>query len=319
MAKKDTMIYFLRIMSKYSDIDNPLKVKDIMELMKNEYDITLTKQTVYNYIDLLNEMDIEINDAGAGKYMSYRILEKSEVELLIHSIISNNTISKKYSNDLIDKLKSSQSIYFDSNFAKVYNVDKKENKDLFLNIEVINDCIKKNKKVKFTYTKYNMNKEIVPSRERPYTVTPLCIVCHDSRFYFICKYDTQNEYMSFRIDKMINCMESRHEIDNPVYIDPYEYSKHRLYMYGGDIKEFTLRVNKTILDDIIELFGKDIEFYNETKDTFDVNVKTTEKAIKYFAMQYVDYVIVLNPIEIRNEIKEKLEKKLKKYQDSSNI
>ena len=313
MAKKDALIYFLRIMSRYSDAEHPLKVRQIMELMKSEYGVTVTKQTVYNYIDLLNEMDLEINDSGTGKYISYRVLEKSEVELLIHSIVSNSTISRHYTDDLAKKLLSTQSKYYTSNITKFYNVDKKDNRELFLNIEVISECIQNKQKVKFMYTKYNTNKEIVDYREKPYTVTPLCIVCRDGRFYFVCKYDTKDGIFSFRLDKIRNCQPSKHKIEIEYHLDPYDYSKNRLYMYGGDIHTFTLQCSKVVLDDIIESFGTDVKIYNETENTFDCEVQTTDIAIKFFTLQFINFVVVLKPQKMRDEIKHRLEQALTKY------
>ncbi|MDY4788564.1 MAG: hypothetical protein SO253_04570 [Bacilli bacterium] len=167
MRKKEGILCFLDVMIKYSDENHPLSVAKIMELLKEKHHIDVAKQTVYNYFEVLEAMNIEVVKGDKGRYLLSRTLEKEEAFLLCHSIIANNTIEEKYSQDMIQKIIGTQSTYFDSSFIHyIYNVDKKDNKDLFLNISLIGECIKTKCKISFNYTTYNFKKEIINKREK---------------------------------------------------------------------------------------------------------------------------------------------------------
>ena len=313
IKEHDNFIYFLRVLTKYSDCNHPMSVSQIISKFKECYDVTLTKQTVYNYLSMADSMNIDINSCTKGRYIASRQLEEGEATFLIHSIISNRSLSEKYTKDLVGKILGTQSVYYDSGIQNIYVADKKDNKALLLNVDLINKAIKDHVKISFDYTKYGYDGEVIPFREKKYTVSPLFIICRDSNLYLICKYDTKDTIFSFRIDKIFNLELTTYEIEYAYDIDPKEYSKHRLYMYNGKIEEFVLRCNENVLDDIYDNFGKKIKPYNIENGTFDVKVKTTEKAIMFFAHQYVDSVTILYPMSTKEKMKDELKRAIGKY------
>lgn len=88
--------------------------------------------------------------------MDSRQFEKSEINLLCHSIHSSHIIPDNSSRQLIDKLLSTQNRYVKSEFNnRVYskNYRKSKNKEFFLNIELLLEAIQQHKPIRFEYTK----------------------------------------------------------------------------------------------------------------------------------------------------------------------
>ena len=313
IKEHDNFIYFLRVLNKYTDCTHPLSVKQIIEKFKEEYNEHITKQTVYNYLSMAESMDIDINTCSKGKYLASRQIEEGEATFLIHSIISNRSLSEKYTKDLIEKIMSTQSLYYDPGVQNIYVCDKKNNRALLLNVDLINKAIREKKKISFMYTKYDYDGEVIPYREKKYTVSPLFIISRDNKIYLVCKYDTQNTIFSFRVDKIVDVVITDYPIEIDTQLDPKQFSKHRLYMYSGRIQEFVLRCDEKVLDDVFDNFGKNIKPFNVCDGKFDITVKTTEKAIKFFASQYINHVTVIYPVAVKEAIRDDLRNALTKY------
>ena len=313
IKEHDNFIYFLRLLNKYTDYNHPLSVKEIMEKYNEVYNEHITKQTVYNYLSMAESMDIDIINCPQGKYLASRQIEEGEATFLIHSIISNRSLNEKYSKDLINKIMNTQSKFYDPGVQNIYVCDKKNNRALLLNVDLINKAIREKKKISFIYSKYNYEGQIVPYRKKKYTVSPLFIISRDSKIYLVAKYDTQETIFSFRVDKIIEVKITEYPIEVETDLDPKSFAKHRLYMYSGKIQEFVLRCDEKVLDDVFDNFGKNIKPFNIADGKFDVKVKTTEKAIKFFASQYIKYVAVIYPTSVKDAIKDDLREALSKY------
>ena len=96
--------------------------------------------------------------------------------------------------------------------------------------------------------------------------------------------------------------------------DKCEYAKNKLYMYGGDELEVTLKCHNRILDDMIDTFGKEIPIEKVGDDYFLTTIHSSEQGVIYLAMQYSEYMEIVKPRELRSKMVEVLTKALKKYE-----
>ncbi|MFQ8583668.1 MAG: hypothetical protein ACLSA6_14675 [Holdemania massiliensis] len=64
-----------------------------------------------------------------------------------------------------------------------------------------------------------------------------------------------------------------------------------------------LLCHKRILDDIVDQFGKEISIVIKDEEHFITRVKGSREGIIYLAMQYAKYLEILEPAEVRDEIK----------------
>lgn len=311
-------IHVLEVLKKYSDENHPLTTNQILNYLVNSTGKKCTRQTIYKKIEELQNQGIEIllNNNREGYYFADHLLEDSEVELLCHSVIGNNTIPLEQSNQLLDKVLSTKSIYFQERFKSklnLYNQDKKENKQIFYNIDVISRAIDENHSIHFQYTRYNYKKEIIPKREKRYTLIPCGLFFKNNRLYVV-GWDEKHEAEGiYRVDKMIEVEQGgKNEIE--ISIDILEYLQGRLYAYSGEIQKCRIRFDESVLDELIDLFGKGIEL-TPCIGGFEATLETTKQEIIYFAFQFMNHVQVLEPEEVVNEIKATLTNGLKTYKE----
>ena len=76
-----------------------------------------------------------------------------------------------------------------------------------------------------------------------------------------------------------------------------------------------MRIDKFLVNDVIDWFGKDVSFYDETEDEVTASVIVNLQAMRYWIMQYSNHVEVLRPTKLREQIKEDLRTAVEKYKD----
>ena len=90
--------------------------------------------------------------------------------------------------------------------------------------------------------------------------------------------------------------------------------KKHVYMYSGGNCRAVFRVCRAMIGDVIELFGKDVVFSDETEESVTVSVYTNEMSAAHFAQSFAPDVTVLEPKNLRENVKNQLVQALEKYQ-----
>ena len=316
--KKQSLLALIEILKKHSDENHALSIKDIQSHLLNEYDIELDRRTLYTSMELLRDFGYEISEYdGNGYYLMERQFEKAEILLLCNAIHASHFISSKQSDELIKKLLDTQSKYDHKEFKdKVYmaNPLKTSNKQLLFNIEIVSQAIKENKKISFTYLRYNTKKELIERRSDPYIVEPRYIVYSDSRPYLIVTSLNHEGFIHYRLDRMkdVEILNEKSRV-LPKSSDPYEYARNKLFMYTGEVQTITFKCNNSILDHMIDIFGPDLLLIPDKDDTFTIKVKTSTQGALYLAGQYMENITIIEPESIKNEFIKTLKESLKRY------
>jgi hypothetical protein len=66
-----------------------------------------------------------------------------------------------------------------------------------------------------------------------------------------------------------------------------------IYMYSGDSKRVRCKADKFIVNEIVDWFGEDVEFYDETEKEVKFTLIVNAKAFHYWAKQFDEYLVVL--------------------------
>ena len=316
--KKQSLLALIEILKKHSDENHALSIKDIQSHLLNEYDIELDRRTLYTSMELLRDFGYEISEYdGNGYYLMERQFEKAEILLLCNAIHASHFISSKQSDELIKKLLDTQSKYDHKEFKdKVYmaNPLKTSNKQLLFNIEIVSQAIKENRKISFTYLRYNTKKELIERRSDPYIVEPRYIVYSDSRPYLIVTSLNHEGFIHYRLDRMkdVEILNEKSRV-LPKSSDPYEYARNKLFMYTGEVQTITFKCNNSILDHMIDIFGPDLLLIPDKDDTITIKVKTSTQGALYLAGQYMENITIIEPESIKNEFIKTLKESLKRY------
>lgn len=204
--------------------------------------------------------------------------------------------------------------------------DKTDNKQLFYNVELLDEAIDKRRKVCFHYLEYHTDKKLHKRRNkygkiREYIINPYQLVAKEGKYYLICNYDKYDDISNYRVDRITD-LEILDENIKPFdqlkgsdgrKLDLKEYMDKHVYMFSGENVRAVFRANKSLISDIIDMFGKDVRFSEETNDEITVTVNVNDLAMEQFAKAYTPWIEIIKPVDLRERMIEVLNNSLEKY------
>lgn len=172
-----------------------------------------------------------------------------------------------------------------------------DNIQLFHTVDILDEAINKEKKVSFTYNAYGTDKKLQPKRQEKYIVNPYQMVAANGRYYLISNTDKYDDVSHYRIDHMTN-IEILNQQVKPIrevkgLENGFNLPKHmaeHIYMFSGDSIRVYCIAKRFIVNEIIDWFGEDVEFYDETETEVKFTIYVNEKAFKYWLKQYSEFV-----------------------------
>jgi len=326
----------LKILEKYSDADHPLTREAIAVKVQKEFNLKQkpTRTTVGNNINLLKEnFKYNIADGkNGGAYLVGKTFDDLELKMLASSIASAKFLSAKHAKELLGKLNELCSEH--NNLIKGVGLLEKyirtNNRDLAYNLEVIYDAIKENKQIKFVYNDLGVKGELVPRYQKKaedgrYTINPYEVICNDGNFYVIGSTYEYKNLRHYRLDRItqIDIVENSkrtplREMDGYTdkgYFELTSYVRDHLKMFNGEVKRVKFKASKSILNYIWDTFGDNAEIRElaDDKDNVIFTVRTAVDGAKVFAKQYCTACEVLQPQELRDELKQEFAQVAEKY------
>ena len=328
--KNMLVMNILEILRKHSDADHRLNQKDIVDLLHSEYDMTVdrkaVKRNLMNLMDFGYELEytetVRTNKRGEQEILYsdwylVRDFTDAELRLLIDSLLFSKHLPYSQCKDLIGKLEDLSNKYFKAKVKHIRTLPEKmpNNKQIFYSIEILDEAISKGKKVEFIYNDFGVDKKLHPrlsssGNVRKYIVNPYQMAATNGRYYLIGNYDKYSNISHYRVDKISEIkildepIKKQKELDESISL-PTHMAEH-IYMFSGSSERVTMRIEKGIINDVIDWFGKDVSFHDEMGDEVTISVVVNLQAMRYWAMQYANYAEVLTPQKLRDQIKEDL-------------
>lgn len=308
----------------------------------------------------------EIKQDKKGNWYYEQAISKEVADYLIEALQFSQTIEPEQVDKLIEKVKllageaysaKSQALQV----VKYSNIKRILREKVQTNMAVIQEAIKHNAKISFVFQKYIYNKnakkpmkkvdydyrlELVPKRERRYTVSPYYIVAYNSRYYLIANTDSlkqdevYNNLSIYRLDlmedvkleevKVLTVTGKRvteyvprrkqkeiRELDATLCAE--ELMEKHLNMFYDDPRGVRLLLHR---DRYFALINAGIENFEVVREKVEggkydeVRIKNVSpEAIIQWAIQYSDYVKILSPESVCRKMKEKIEALSKMYFD----
>lgn len=312
--KNGNILYILNILKKYSDEEHLLQIKDIKEKIKELYDVDIDPRTIRRNINLLKEkFGYDISTYAENKEGYYILrdpdtdFEPGEIRAIIDQFSYANYITSSVANGIIKKCKNMLNIYENEKFKDykiIANDTKTDNIEVIKNIEDISKAIYENKKIEFTYWKYELNNGLKKVNVNTIKCSPYAIIYSMQQFYLICLKDGATIMYTYRLDRMkkLNVLdESLSKRVKPKEVE--NYIKTNIAMFGGDNEEIEFNCNMELLDMVIEQFGKDIILTKVDEHTFNAKVNASINGFKFFALRNLENVMIVKPSKLKDQIK----------------
>ncbi len=345
--KKVLPMLILDILRRYTDADHRLSQRDIADILKTEYDMTADRKAIRRNISHLLEMGVELEysealrmapDPKTGEMVETKLLSdfylvrdftEAELRLLIDSLLFSRHLPYSQCKELVEKLEGLSSRYFHAHVSHIHTMPDTlpQNPELFYTIEVLDEAISAGRKVTFTYLEYGTDKQR-HKRCRPdgtvrqYVVSPYQMAAKEGKYYLICNYDKYDDISNYRVDRiadirlldeLVKPFETLRGAENG-RLDLAKYMAEHVYMYASDSSRVVFRVVKAMVSDVIDLFGMDVTFSQETDTHVTVTARVNELAMRQFAKSYAPDVLILEPQRLADAVRQDAERTIEAYQ-----
>ena len=320
--KKLLILLILEVLQQYTDEEHHLSQQEILRILKRDYGITCDRRSVRsNVLDLIDlGYDICMDD---GYYLASQEFENAELRMLIDSVLFSRHISPTQGKRLIDKLQAQGNKYFKAKVSHVLSLpdlNHTDNKQVMIVIDALNDAIDEKTKVEFTYNSYGTDFKLHPREHSPYLVSPYQMVASNGRYYLLGSTDRYQGITHFRIDRItdikmtdipIKPVKEVEGLENGFNL-PKHMAEHT-YLFCGESVPVKLKTSVSMMNDLIDWFGKEFSIIEKKDDEIIVSVKCNYNAMFYWALQYGANVEVLAPKELRQELMKTICDMEKKY------
>ena len=277
--QKLKILYILDYLQKNSHENHPVRASDIISMLDRQHNISCDRKTVYSDVAALQEYGIDIVSLpgkNGGYYIASRNFELPELKLLIDAVQSSRYLTEKKSRELIEKLLN-QCNEQDAKLMKrnvlVSGRVKSMNETIYYNVDAIQEAIAQNKQISFRYFDWDLGGKR-KYRDKPYNASPYGL-CQDHENCYLLALSERHGITSYRVDRMTDI-----QISNTARVPCPELTGRALHdhanrlfqMYSGDAVNVKMQFHKSLINVVIDRFGKDTMLIPDGEDTFNFTV-----------------------------------------------
>ena len=323
--QKFKFTYLMKVMAEKTDDEHSLTMPQILEELE-KYEVSAERKSIYEDFKDMSKLGIDVIKEQRGRETFYHIagreFELAEVKLLIDAVQSAKFITQKKSKSLISKVKNFVSEHQAKQLQRQIVINdrvKTMNESVYYNVDDIHTAINQNRKIKFKYYKWDIDKKLVERHGGSYFfVSPWALLWDDENYYMIAFDDWDKKIKHYRVDKMMYIevgndeRAGKEEFKN---FDMAKYSKATFGMYHGEKTKVCIKFANHMCGVFIDRFGKDTLFRkideNHSELIADINVSP-----QFFGWIFSlgNDVEIVSPKEVVNELREYTKKFIMKYE-----
>lgn len=278
--QKIKLLVLYDLLCRHTDENHALNTDEIIALLA-EKKIAVSNRILVHDIELLNEYGYEVLSYRKKYYYYYivnRQFDSAEIAFLTDAVQASKlsaTQKQTLTNKLMTTMGDFQAMEL-TTAARFGTMPKRNNRYIIYTIDTMKQAIANNKKVSFKYYSldYKKNKVYRKSGER-YVVNPLVVVWNKDNYYLVCYYDKYDNTVTYRIDRMEEAREEKTERVYRKEFDKFDVEQYRqsvFSMFGGEEQEITLRFDSTMIDDVFDKFGEDVNIDKMDENTYRLRV-----------------------------------------------
>jgi predicted DNA-binding transcriptional regulator YafY len=284
MPKSDNqklkIFYILDYLQRNSHQNHPVRASELIEMLKNKYNIDCERKTVYSDISALQQYGIDIESVpgkNGGYYIASRNFELPELKLLIDAVQSSRYLTEKKSRELIEKL-CNQCNEHDSKLLRrnvlVSGRVKSMNETIYYNVDAIQDAIAQNRQITFRYFDWDFGGKR-RYRDKTYQASPYGL-CQDNENCYLLAWSERYGVTHYRVDRMDRItVTEENRIPCPALTGKAlnEHAERHFQMFSGQEVDVKLLFHRSLLNVVIDRFGKDTMLIPEGEDWFNFTVR----------------------------------------------
>lgn len=349
LPKKMVPLMILEVLREETDGEHHLTQEEIREKIKSRYEMSIDRKAVKRNIDNLIDMGFPIEYSKSTRmmpnqktgeleectttsdYWYMHDFTEPELRLLIDGLLFSKHLPYNQCRELVDKLVGQSSKYFKPHVRHVYTMPDTlpQNPELFLTIETLDEAIEDKRKIAFHYLEYGTDGKQHPKcredgKVREYVASPYQMAAKEGKYYLICNYDKYDDVSNYRIDRMSDVRILEDEPIKPFEslegagragLDLSKYMAEHVYMYSSANSRCKFRIAWAMISDVIDMFGRDVVFSDETDKHVTVSARVNERAMWQFAKNFAPDVLILEPKRLAEQVRAEAERTIAAYRE----
>ncbi|MBR7123110.1 MAG: transcriptional regulator [Oscillospiraceae bacterium] len=283
MPKSDNqklkILYILDYLQRNSREDKLVRAKELTAMLERDHNISCERKTIYSDITALQDYGVDIVSVpgkNGGYYIASRNFELPELKLLIDAVQSSRYLTEKKSRELIEKL-CQQCNEHDAKLMRrnvlVSGRVKSMNETIYYSVDAIQEAISQNKQISFQYFDWDLGGQR-RYREKEYLASPYGL-CQDNENCYLLGYSLRHGITSYRVDRMTNiriCDAPRIPCQELTGKALVEHANRLFQMFSGETVDVKLRFHRSLINVVIDRFGKDTILIPDGDDHFNFTV-----------------------------------------------
>ena len=213
------------------------------------------------------------------------------------------------------------------------------------NLKIIRKAIEADegagRKITFLFNGYDEHKKLIPRKDSHgrlirYVASPYYVILYNGKYYLICNIEPFNDVAFYRIDLMSEISDKTRKsyINDNLMVSERrkpkrdvaglpldwnensasEFQSEHMYMFYGEPQNIRIKINRERYTLLHDYFGDRYTFKRHLDQEWDeVSVKCVPEAIISWVMQCSNYVEILSPEYVRNEICQRCKKLADRY------
>ena len=279
MPKSDNqklkILYIHDYLLRNSHEKHPIRAAELIDMLERQHNILCERKTIYSDIAALQDYGVDIVSIpgkSGGYYIASRNFELPELKLLIDAVQSSRFLTEKKSRELIEKLCKECSVHE----AKVMRRDvvvsgrvKSMNETIYYNVDAIQEAIAQNVVIRFRYFDWGIDGQR-HYRNKSYEASPYGL-CQDHENCYLLAHSPRHGVTSYRVDRMSDIElteEPRTPCPELTGKALTEHANRLFQMSSGDMTSVKLRFHRSLVNVVVDRFGKETMLIPDGEDHF---------------------------------------------------
>ena len=325
MPKSDNqklkIFYILDHLQRNSHQDHPVRAAELISMLERQHNILCERKTIYSDIAALQEYGIDIVSIpgkSGGYYIASRNFDLPELKLLIDAVQSSRFLTERKSRELIEKLCKECSVH-DARLMRrdmmVSGRVKSMNETIYYNVDAIQEAISQNRQITFRYFNWDIHGKR-QYRDKSYEASPYGL-CQDNENCYLLALSPRHGVTSYRVDRMSHILLT----DKPRLPCPEltgkalaERANQRFQMFSGDEMDVKLRFHISLVNVVIDRFGKETMLIPDGDEHFVFTVKVANSPMfQSWVIGFGSKAQVLYPQKVIDDCKKLCQEALSQY------
>ena len=338
-SKKFATIAILKVLVDHSDVNHPLTQQEIIDYLKDEHEITLRRAAVSEHLHALNDicdnvfsikgLDVEedelyreedeVKPKKRGVWIKRSFSDK-ELQLLIDSVLYSKYINNKEAESLIVKINSLGSKTFREkghNISKLNTVFHAGYTEFIKELGVLQQAISEEVRVSFSHGHYQVRGSEHVFEGQYKTVSPYHLAFVNGHYYMIGWDHDNNLIDHYRIDQIKGAtklnIKAKSRTDTELKGTVVsEYLASHPFMSTAKPEQIVFKIESRHMGRVVDTFGNAYKAIDEGSYK-KVTVRCNIDDGFYWAMQNGGFVEILEPQELRDQIRDAVEGMAMRY------